>query len=60
MTAVTVERLDRAIKITAEAIVRHNLPQVVPTLKQLEAERDRLLREGDPIEYAKRLLGNAA
>jgi hypothetical protein len=41
-------------------MVEHNLPQLLPTLKRLEAERDRLLREGDAIEYAKRLLATAA
>jgi hypothetical protein len=64
---VTVERLERCIQIVAYGIVRHNLPQALPTLKRLEAERDRLQRlqgEGDPIEYARRVLecgkGNAA
>jgi hypothetical protein len=57
---VTVERIERAIKMTAEAIVRHNLPEIVPTLKRLETERDRLLQEGDPIAYAKRLLARNA
>jgi hypothetical protein len=53
---VTVERLERAIKITASCIVEHNLPQLLPTLKRLEAERDRLVQEGDAIEYARRVL----
>ena len=56
MAAVTVERLERAIAITAEAMTRHNLPQLLPTLKRLEAERDKLIADGDPIAYAKRLL----
>jgi ribosomal 50S subunit-associated protein YjgA (DUF615 family) len=51
-----VDRLERAITTPARAMVQHNLPGVMPTLKRLEAERDRLLREGDAIEYAKRLL----
>jgi hypothetical protein len=29
----------------------------LPKLKLLEAERDRLEQEGDPLEYAKRVLG---
>jgi hypothetical protein len=57
MTApVTIERLDRAIKTTADSMVRFNLPQIMPTLKRLEAERDNMIKNGDPIEYAKRLL----
>jgi hypothetical protein len=52
----TIERLDRAIRITAAAMVRHDLPQLLPTLRRLEAERDRMVEEGDPMEYAKRLL----
>ena len=60
IASVTVERLTRAIAITADCMARHNLPQLLPTLKRLEAERDRLLQEGDPIEYAKRVLGKAA
>ena len=52
----TINRLERAITATARAMVRHNLPELMRTLKRLEAERDRLLAEGDAIEYAKRLL----
>ena len=49
-------RLERPITMTAYVMAHHNLPQLLPTLKRLEAERDRLLQEGDPIEYAKRVL----
>jgi hypothetical protein len=56
--AVTLERLERAITITAKAMTRHDLPQLLPMLKRLEAERDRLIAEGDPIAYAKRILAN--
>jgi hypothetical protein len=43
-------------------MAEHNLRQLLPTLKRLEAERVKLVAEGDPIEYAKRLLArrNAA
>jgi hypothetical protein len=50
---VTVERLENAITMTAYVMAHHNLPQLLPTLKRLEAERDRLLQE---VEYAKRVL----
>jgi hypothetical protein len=54
---VTIERLESAIKTTARCMVTHDLgPQLMPTLKRLEAERDRLMRDGDAIEYAKRVL----
>jgi hypothetical protein len=53
---ITIERLERAITITATAMARHNLPQLLPTLKRLEAERDKLIVDGDPIDYAKRLM----
>jgi hypothetical protein len=49
-------RLERPITMTAYVMAHHNLPQLLPTLKRLEAERDNLLRNGDPIEYAKRVL----
>jgi hypothetical protein len=55
-----IERLNAAIAMTAYVIQRHNLPQVLPTLKRLEAARDDLLRDGDPIEYAKRALERSA
>ena len=57
---VTIERIDCAIKTTAKAMTRHNLPQLWPTLRRLEAERDRLIQEGDPIEYARRILDKEA
>ena len=57
---ITVERLEAAIVVTADVMARHNLPQLLPTLKRLEAEYDRLVAQGDPIEYAKRVLGQRA
>ena len=60
MAAVTVERIERAIAIIAYCMTRRNLPQILPTLKRLESERDRLIAEGDPIAYAKRILAKAA
>jgi hypothetical protein len=56
LAAVTIARLDNAITLTAYVMQRHNLPQLLPTLKRLENERDQLRRDGDPIEYAKRVL----
>jgi hypothetical protein len=53
---ITVQRIERAIATTATAMAQHDLPQLLPTLKRLEAERDKLTTEGDPIDYAKRLM----
>jgi hypothetical protein len=53
---VTIERIESAIATTAHCMAEHNLPQLLPTLKRLEAERDQLVANGDPIEYAKRVL----
>jgi hypothetical protein len=46
--SVTIERLERAIAVTAYCMTKHNLPQLLPTLKRLEAERDNLIANGDP------------
>jgi hypothetical protein len=54
-----VARLERAIKAVAGWIVKYEVGEAVPRLKYLQAERDRLLKEGDPIEYAKRVLADA-
>jgi hypothetical protein len=54
--SVTTERLERAIAATAYCMTKHNLPQLMPVLKRLEAERDNLIANGDPIEYARRVL----
>jgi hypothetical protein len=53
---IAIERLDNAIAITAYCMQRHNLRQLFPTLKRLEAAREKLRADGDPIEYAKRVL----
>lgn len=50
---IIIQRLENAIDITIEAMTLHSLPQLLPTLKRLETERDKLVSEGDPLEYAK-------
>lgn len=60
MSEVTLSRLQRAINTTAYVMVRHDLPQLLPTLKRLEAARDGLLRNDDAIGYAKRVLDQGA
>jgi hypothetical protein len=56
----TIERLELAINITAYAMTRHELPQMLPILKRLEAYRDELLANGDPLAYAKRVLDSGS
>ena len=53
----TVERLERAIKTIAAAMVEHDLPGLLVYIRRLETERNRILQQADAIEYAKELLG---
>ena len=53
---VTVERLERAIQTVAEVMLKHNRPRLKETIQILEAERDRLRAETDPMEYARNIL----
>jgi hypothetical protein len=53
-------RLDSAITLTAYVMQRHRLPQLLPTLKRLQAARDDLLVNGDALEYAARVLSRCA
>jgi hypothetical protein len=65
---ITVERLENAIRVTAQAMVDHDLwhatdhdlQQLRSTLKRLEAERDKMITEDDPLEYARRMLAACA
>jgi hypothetical protein len=54
--AISLTRLENAITMTAYVMRRHQLPQLLTTLKRLEAARDDLLVNGDPLEYAKQVL----
>ena len=58
MTArlVTVERIARAIRIVADMMLKHKRPGLIVTIRRLEAERDRLRNETDPLEYAKQII----
>lgn len=60
MSTVTVQRLERAITLTAYAMIRHDLPQLLPSLRRMESARDDLARNGDAIDYAKRVLDRGA
>jgi hypothetical protein len=58
--AVTVDRIDRAIKTVAKTMVQHDLPQAIVTIRILEAERGRLVQERShnaaAMDYAKEIL----
>jgi hypothetical protein len=58
--AITIERIERATRIVADMMVKHDRPRLMATIRRLEAERDRLRNETDPIEYAKQILQRAA
>ena len=58
--AVTVERVDRAIGLVAQAMLDHDMGHLMVTLQRLEAERNRLLNEIDSMEYARQILRKAA
>lgn len=60
MSTVTIERVERAITMTAYAMQQHKLPQFLPALKRLEAARDDLARDGDALDYARRALERGA
>jgi hypothetical protein len=53
--SVTIERLERAIRTVAEMMLKYNLP-LGPTIRFLEAERGKLLRETDDMAYARSIL----
>jgi hypothetical protein len=54
-SAVTVERIERAIDTVADMMVKHELP-LGPTIRFLEAERDKLLRQTSDMDYVKQIL----
>jgi hypothetical protein len=56
---VTAERIERAITFTAYCMKRWRMPELLPTLKRLEAERDRLSDEGDALAYADSVLARS-
>jgi hypothetical protein len=56
MSSYTVEDLDRAIAIVAYGMDYHQMREALPVLKRLQAEKERLLTEGDALAYARRVL----
>lgn len=54
--AVTVERIERNIRTVARMMVKHNMPELIVTIRFLEAERDKLRQQTAAMDYAKELL----
>jgi hypothetical protein len=57
--SVTIERIERAIATVAEVMVKHDM-QLGPTIRFLEAERDKLRQATDDMDHAKQILGRRA
>jgi hypothetical protein len=53
-SAVTAERLDAAIDLVSEVMVRHNRPQFAPYVERLERELVALQSEDDVMARARR------
>lgn len=51
------DRLERAIRITAYCMVRHDLPQLLPILKRLE--RELAASRQNPLEYARKVISKS-
>jgi hypothetical protein len=60
MAEITVERLEHAIRLTAYCMKRHDLQQLMPTIRRLIAARDDLIANGDHLEFADRILERGA
>jgi hypothetical protein len=58
--SVTAERIDRAIDTVARMMVQHDMPQLIVTIRHLEAERDKLRQETVALDYAKEILRQRA
>jgi hypothetical protein len=52
---ITIERIERAIHIVATMMVKHDMP-LGPTIRRLEAERDKLRAQTSDMDYAKEIL----
>jgi hypothetical protein len=60
MSDVTIDRLNHAIDTVARMMVRHDMPQLIVTIRRLEAERDKLRQETSAMDYARKILRKAA
>jgi hypothetical protein len=53
---VTTERIDRAIYTVARMMDKHDMPQLIETIRRLEAEREKLSQETAAMDYAREIL----
>jgi HAMP domain-containing protein len=53
---VTAERIERAKHTVARMMVKHNMPQLIVTIRFLEAEQDKLREQTAAMDYAKEIL----
>jgi hypothetical protein len=54
--AVTVERIERGKRTVARAMVKHDMPHLIVTIRFLEAEQDKLRQQTAAMDYAKEIL----
>ncbi len=52
---VTAERIERDIQTVARMMVKHDM-DLMPTIRQLEAERDKLRQKTVHMDYAREIL----
>jgi hypothetical protein len=57
--AVMVDRIEHAIHIVADVMVKHDI-DLMPTIRRLEAERDKLRQKTVGMDYAKEILRKRA
>jgi hypothetical protein len=50
------KRINRAIHTVADMMVKHQMPQLIVTIRYLEAELDKLRQETAAMDYAKEIL----
>lgn len=58
-TPVTAERIERAICTVADAMVTHDI-DLMPTIRRLESERDKLRQKTVAMDYAKEIVAKRA
>jgi HAMP domain-containing protein len=51
VTEISIERIENAIHTVARMMLKHDMPELIATIRYLEAARDDLLAGGDPAKY---------
>jgi len=55
-----VSRIQRARETVARAMVKHDMPHLIVTIRFLEAEQDKLRQQTAAMDYAKEILAKRA